>query len=55
MVKYSVYLGSFHLWQGLFVTFDDYLPYLSDRSHFMAPAAVDRHLRVPKLFRPSKE
>lgn len=37
MVKYSVYSWSFHLWQGLFVTFDVYLPYLSDRSHFMGP------------------
>lgn len=37
MVKYSLYLWGFHLWQGLFATFDVYLPYLSDRSYFMVP------------------
>lgn len=48
MVKYSPYLWSFHLQQGLFVTFDVYLSYLSDRSHFMAPLRAVTSVRLPE-------
>lgn len=52
MVKYSPYLWSFHLQQGLFVTFDVYLSYLSDRSHFMVPLRAVTSVRLPEnIFR----
>lgn len=48
MVRYSPYSWSFHLQQGLFVTFDVYLSYLSDRSHFMAPLRAVTSVRLPE-------